>query len=290
MAAAAERGEPFADRFAAARRRYGPLTFGLDPSGDLLDEWGLGDTVDGLERFVDIVVAAATDRVAVVKPQSAFYERHGWAGSRVLARLVDECRSAGLLVLLDAKRGDVGSTNDAYAEAYLRPGDGLFVDALTITPYLGFAAMGRFFDLAAEAGSGIFVVTRSSNPEGRALQQAVRADGRTVEAAMVEAIAAENERLALGTIGPVGAVFAPTHDAPNDIDLRAMNGLILAPGLGAQGATVDDLVRLYPTCADRVLPSASRSLLRAGPDVAALGDAVSSLAAEVRDALDAISA
>src|SRR5580658_3243349 len=129
----------FAARFAETSERFGPLVFGLDPSGPLLTSWGLGDTPDGLERFVDIVVEAAVGSVGVVKPQSAFYERHGWRGVRALARLVEECRAAGLLVLLDAKRGDVGSTNVAYAEAYFTDGAGIRVDALTITPYLGLA-------------------------------------------------------------------------------------------------------------------------------------------------------
>jgi orotidine-5'-phosphate decarboxylase len=280
----------FPDRFAKARAIHGPLTFGLDPSGALLGEWSLGDTPDGLERFVDVVVEAAAGAVAVVKPQSAFYERHGWKGIRALARLVAECRDAGLLVLLDAKRGDVGSTNEAYAEAYFGPGAGIPADALTVAPYLGLQAMRSILDRAAAAGAGVFVVTRSSNPEGRTIQEARVAGagggpGASVEGWLLGAIAAENERLAPGALGPVGAVFGPTHEPPAGLHLAGMNGLFLAPGVGAQGATLADVARCFSECPDRVLPAASRSLLAAGPDVAALRDALAATGAEARSLL-----
>ena len=276
---------PFPERFAKLRAMHGPLCFGLDPSGALLSEWGVGDTPDGLERFVDIVVEAAVGSVAVVKPQSAFYERHGWQGIKALARLVSECRSGEVLVLLDAKRGDVGSTNDAYAEAYFGPGAGIPVDALTVTPYLGLAAMRPIIDQARSAGGGVFVVTRSSNPEGRTIQEARGPDGLTVEQRLVVEIGALNLEGG-GGVGSVGAVFGPTHAPPADMDLAAMHGLFLAPGLGAQGATVADVAACFQACPDRVLPSASRSLLASGPSVGALRDALASLGAEVTNALD----
>ena len=280
-----ETGPGFADRFAKARAIHGPLTFGLDPSGRLLEEWSLGDTADGLEHFVDIAVEAAAGAVAVVKPQSAFYERHGWAGIRALSRLVDEARDAGVLVLLDAKRGDVGSTNEAYAESYFGAGAGIPVDALTVTPYLGLEAMRPILDRAAGAGSGVFVVTRSSNPEGRTIQEARVAGGRSVEGSLLDAIAAENRRLGSGPIGPVGAVFGPTHEPPEGLDLAGMNGLFLAPGVGAQGATFADVALCFAACPDRVLPAASRSLLAAGPDVKALREGLIAAGAEARAAL-----
>jgi orotidine-5'-phosphate decarboxylase len=129
--------DPFAVRFAAAREKFGPLAFGADPHGPLLEQWGLSDDADGLERFTDIVLAAATDTVGLIKPQSAFYERHGWRGIRALTRLVESARGEGILVILDVKRGDVGSTNDAYAQAYLGPGAPVESDAVTVHPYLG---------------------------------------------------------------------------------------------------------------------------------------------------------
>src|SRR5438309_2048928 len=156
---------PFAERFRQVRERIGPLVWGVDPAGALLDRWSLGDSPDGLDRFVDIVLAAAVGAVGLIKPQAAFYERHGWRGIRSLTRLVEDARSAGLLVVLDAKRGDVGSTNEAYAESYLGKGAPLQVDALTVHPYLGFAAMGPFVTRAQQSDSCLLVVTRSTNPE-----------------------------------------------------------------------------------------------------------------------------
>jgi orotidine-5'-phosphate decarboxylase len=273
---------PFADRALAALGEHGPLVFGLDPSGDLLVEWGVGDTADGLERFVDIVVEASVGTVGVVKPQAAFYERQGWRGIRSLARLVEACRAAGVLVLLDAKRGDVGSTNEAYAEAYLGPDAAIPVDAITITPYLGLAAMQPILDRAVANGAGVFVVTRSSNGEGRSIQSARHGDATTVEHQLVVDIAAENHRVAPDTIGPIGAVFGPTHGPPTDFDLSSMNGLFLAPGVGAQGATPADVAACFAACPRRVLPSASRSLLSAGPDPSRLRAEARLLAGELQ--------
>ena len=274
---------PFARRFAAVRAAPGPLVFGLDPSAGLLTAWGLGDTADGLDWFADIVLAAASGAVAIIKPQSAFYERHGWRGIRTLQRLIEDARGAGLLVIADVKRGDVGSTNDAYAEAYLGAGAPLAADAITVHPYLGLAAMGTFVSRADTSGSCVLVVTRSSNPEGRAIQ-AASADGATVERRLLADIGALNARLAPGEVGPVGAVVSPVRHW-STLDLAAANCLYLAPGVGAQGVTPADVAEVFAACPDRVMPSASRSLLAAGPDISRLRDAVSALAAEFRTLL-----
>lgn len=275
---------PFADRALETMNEYGPLVFGLDPFGDLLVDWDLGDTPDGLDRFVDIVVEACVGTVGVVKPQSAFYERHGWRGVRSLTRLVESCRGSGLLVLLDAKRGDVGSTNEAYADAYLGPGAPIQVDAITITPYLGFESMRPVLDRAVATNSSVFVVTRSTNPEGRSIQGAVHPDGRTTEQQIVSDIARENRRTAPGAIGPIGSVFGPTHGPPA-FDIRAMNGLFLVPGVGAQGATAQAVASCFASCPERVLASASRSLLRNGPDTSRLRAGAMSLGAELKEEL-----
>jgi orotidine-5'-phosphate decarboxylase len=276
--------DTFASRFAVVRSGYGPLVWGLDPSGSLLEAWGVGDTPDGLDRFADIVLSAAAGTVGLVKPQAAFYERHGWRGFRTLQRLISEARGAGLLVIVDAKRGDVGSTNDAYAEAFLGPDAPLGADALTVHPYLGLAAMGSFVARAHESGSCLLVVTRSSNPEGRVVQSAVSPSGRTVEHDLLVDIGVMNATLAPGGIGPIGAVIGPTHMEPS-LDLPAARGLFLAPGVGAQGATAGDVARVFASCLDRVMPSASRSLLAGGPDVDRLRDTAAALASEFRDTL-----
>jgi len=281
----------FAARFAAVRSAQGPLVCGLDPAGELLDGWRLGDTPDGLDRFADIMLEAAVGPVGLIKPQSAFFERHGWRGIRTLQRLTDSARSAGLLVILDVKRGDVGSTNDAYAQAYLGKGAPLAADAITVHPYLGLGAMGTFVSRAEESGSCLLVVTRSSNPDGRSVQaavgrpaSAVNVEPVTVEEGLLQDIGVLNDRLAPGRIGPVGAVIGPTHLKPR-LDLAAANCLFLAPGVGAQGATPADVATVFAACPERVMPSASRSLLSAGPDVTRLRDTISALAADFRAVL-----
>ena len=276
--------DSFAARFAAIRAAYGPLVWGLDPSAEVLTEWGLGDTPEGLDLFADLILVAAPGTVGLVKPQSAFYERHGWRGIQTLQRLVADLRSAGLLVILDVKRGDVGSTNDAYAEAYLGFNAPLAADAITVHPYLGLAAMDAYVSRAHSSGSLVLVVTRSSNAEGRVIQTARAGRGRSVEQSLLRQIGAINARLAPGEIGPVGAVVGPTRIDP-ELDLTAPNCLFLAPGVGAQGATPDDVARVFASCPDRVMPSASRSLLSAGPDVSRLREAAAELAAEFRAAL-----
>jgi orotidine-5'-phosphate decarboxylase len=276
--------DTFATRFATVRTRFGPLVWGLDPSGSLLDTWGVGDTPDGLDQFADIALQAATGTVGLVKLQAAFYERHGWRGFRTLQRLIAEAQGAGLLVIVDAKRGDVGSTNGAYAEAFLGADAPLGADALTVHPYLGLGAMGTFISRAHEAGSCLLVVTRSSNPEGRVVQAAIDPDGRTVEAGLLVAIGELNARLAPGEIGPIGAVVGPISMDP-PLDLVAPQGLFLAPGVGVQGATPHDVAQVFAACPERVMPSASRSLLGDSPEVGRLRDAVGRLADVFREAL-----
>jgi orotidine-5'-phosphate decarboxylase len=244
----------------------------------------VGDTPDGLERFADIALRAAVGTVGLIKLQSAFYERQGWRGFRTLQRLIAEARSAGVLVIVDAKRGDVGTTNDAYAEAFLGADAPLEADALTVHPYLGVKAMSAFVARADEGGSCLLVVTRSSNPEGRAVQTARHGWGRSVEEELLVEIGELNAQLAPGDIGPVGAVVGPTHMEPA-LDLRAVGGLLLAPGVGAQGATATDVARIFASCPDRVIPSASRSLLSGGPDMSQLRDTTKALALEFGEAL-----
>jgi len=271
--------DSFADRFEAVRDACGPLVLGADPHRQVLASWGLADDAGGLERFTDIVLAAAAGTVGLVKPQSAFYERHGWRGIRALSRLAAAARAQGLLVILDVKRGDVGSTNDAYAQAYLGGDAPVQADAITVHPYLGLAAMGEFTGRAHQSGACLLVVTRSANPEGRAVQAAVTPGGATVEQRLLADIGTLNARLAPGRVGPVGAVIGPRPLTP-PLDLAAANGLLLAPGIGAQGATPADVAATFAACPERVMPSASRSLLAAGP--AGLRDAAARLNHELR--------
>lgn len=273
--------ETFGARLRHAMDTRGPLCVGIDPHASLLTAWGLGDDVAGLERFTRTVVEALADRVAVLKPQSAFFERFGSRGIAVLEKAVEEARAAGALVLMDAKRGDIGSTMGAYAATYLDPGSPLFSDAVTVSPYLGFGSLRPALDAAVLSGSGVFVLALTSNPEGAEVQRATAADGRSLAQVMLDHLAAENEDAR--PLGSVGAVVGATlGDAGVDL---AVNGPLLAPGIGAQGASPADLPGVFGDAVDNVLPSVSRGVLSRGPHAAGLRDAAERLTDEVRTAV-----
>ncbi|MEU6540111.1 orotidine-5'-phosphate decarboxylase [Streptomyces sp. NPDC047000] len=271
--------EPFGARLRRAMDERGPLCVGIDPHASLLAQWGLDDDVTGLERFSRTVVEATAGRVAVLKPQSAFYERFGSRGWAVLERTVQEARSAGALVVMDAKRGDIGSTMAGYAEAFLRPGAPLSSDALTVSPYLGYGSLSPAVALARETGTGLFVLALTSNPEGGEVQHAVRPDGRTVGATMLAHLAAENAGET--PMGSFGAVVGATLGDLSSYDLE-INGPLLAPGVGAQGATPTDLPAVFGAALPAVVPNVSRGVLRYGPGVVALRDAVDRFADGIR--------
>ncbi|WP_020138107.1 orotidine-5'-phosphate decarboxylase [Streptomyces sp. 351MFTsu5.1] len=274
--------EPFGARLRHAMDERGPLCVGIDPHASLLGEWGLNDDVAGLERFSRTVVEALSDRVAVFKPQSAFFERFGSRGVAVLERTVQEARAAGALVLMDAKRGDIGSTMAAYAEAFLHKDSPLFSDALTVSPYLGYGSLAPAVALARESGAGLFVLALTSNPEGGEVQHAVRADGRDVGATMLAHLAAENT--GEEPLGSFGAVVGATLGDLSSYDLD-INGPLLAPGVGAQGATPADLPGVFGRAIRNVVPNVSRGVLRHGPDAGALRASAERFAEEVRAAL-----
>jgi orotidine-5'-phosphate decarboxylase len=266
----------FGLRTAEAVQKYGPLCAGIDPSGDLLRSWGLTDDVAGLRAFCAACIEGFSGTVAIVKPQVAFFERHGSAGLAELERLLSLARQADLLVLADAKRGDIDSTAAAYADAWLGPHSPLAADAVTAHPYLGLAALAPMLDLAGQQGRGVVVVVRSSNPEGRLLQQAVTGTGLAVEDALLTEIADWNtsDRVPVGTIG---AVIGATLE-PSAFPLAQLGGVILAPGLGAQGAGPADVAaRFAGLPLGSVIASTSRGLLAAGPDPTELRQAAREL-------------
>ncbi|KOV62651.1 orotidine-5'-phosphate decarboxylase [Streptomyces sp. MMG1121] len=271
--------EPFGARLRRAMDERGPLCVGIDPHASLLAEWGLNDDVAGLERFSRTVVEAVADRVAVMKPQSAFFERFGSRGVAVLETIVREARAAGTLVVMDAKRGDIGSTMAGYAEAYLHKDAPLFCDALTVSPYLGYGSLSPAVALARESGAGLFVLALTSNPEGPEVQHAVRADGRSVGATMLAHLAAENA--GEEPLGSFGAVVGATVGDLSSYDL-GINGPLLAPGVGAQGATPADLPKVFGSALRNVVPNVSRGVLRHGPDVTALRAAAERFAGEIQ--------
>jgi orotidine-5'-phosphate decarboxylase len=252
---------------------------GIDPHPALLADWGLPANPAGLARFALTAVEALAGEVAVVKPQSAFFEAYGSAGIAVLERVVTAARAAGALVILDVKRGDIGSTMAAYAAAYLADDAPLAADAITVSPYLGFGSLAPALDLADATGRGVFVLALTSNPEGAAVQRADGGRGRSVAQAVVDHAAERNVDAA--PFGSVGLVIGATVGRL-EVDIENLNGPILAPGFGAQGGTVADLQALFGSQLDRVLPSTSRDVLRHGPDQRLLRDA----ARRVRDVVN----
>jgi orotidine-5'-phosphate decarboxylase len=257
----------FGKRLAAAMAERGPLCLGIDPHAGLLRQWGMADDLVSLERFALTCVEAFGELAAVVKPQSAFFERFGSRGVAILERTAAEARQAGALVLADVKRGDIGSTMAAYADAYLDPESSLSVDAITLSPYLGVGALQPAFELAGRHGKGVFVIALTSNPEAPHVQHARLADGRTVAQSVLDELASRNA--GADPFGPFGAVVGATIGA-SVADLSGLHGPFLVPGIGAQGGTADDVRRIFGAQLSAVLPSVSREVLRAGPSVPVL--------------------
>lgn len=252
----------FGARLADAMSRRGPLCLGIDPHPELLRAWDLPESPDGLAAFCDTCVTAYAD-FAVVKPQVAFFEVYGAAGFAVLERTIAALRENGVLVLADAKRGDIGSTMAAYAQAWV--GDSpLAADAVTASPYLGFGALQPLLDTAAARDRGVFVLAATSNPEGAAVQGAT-SGGRSVAQTVIDDVAAWNSAHESGSVGVViGATLAHIPD------LSSLNGPVLVPGIGAQGGRMSALKGFGGAQPHQLLPAVSREVLRAGPGVAAL--------------------
>jgi orotidine-5'-phosphate decarboxylase len=273
-------GVTFGARLHAALTARGPFCVGIDPHAALLRDWGLADDVAGLERFARTVVEAVAPVCSVVKPQSAFYERFGSRGVAVLERVIAESRAAGALVLLDVKRGDIGSTSQAYADAYLDPASPLAADAITASPYLGFGSLEPMFETARAHDAGVFVLALTSNKEGPEVQGARvdGEDGQSVGGLMIEHLRRLND--GAEPLGSFGAVIGATI-GDSEVDF-AFNGPVLAPGYGAQGGTTADIRRIFGPASGQVIASSSREVLRLGPDLGAMRDAVHAANDELR--------
>lgn len=295
---------PFGARLAAAMDEHGPLCVGIDPHASLLQAWGLRDDVDGLREFSLRVVDALGGRVAVFKPQAAFFERHGSRGLAVLEEVIAAARTAGpggpggagTLTIVDAKRGDIGSTMGAYADAFLADGSPLAGDALTVSPYLGFGSLAPAVELAAATGRGLFVLCLTSNKEGFEVQHARTevsgqagpdgVPGGTVAALMAARAAVLNAGAEpMGSVGLVVGATIGDAVAATGTDLVAVNGPLLAPGVGAQGAGERELATTFGDARRNVLASSSRGVLAAGPDPDALVRAARTAAQEAKTAL-----
>lgn len=271
----------FGQRFLERSLEFGQLCVGMDPHVGILEAWGLKADVAGLEEFSKTCVEAFADVACVVKPQVAFYEQFGSAGLAVLERSISELRKAGVLVIADAKRGDIGSTMAGYARAWLDPESPLCSDAVTVSPWLGFDSLRPVIDLGERYGRGVIVLAATSNPEARSLQRSFFDDTDTNLAQyIVDRVAAENAQHS--GAGNLGVVVGATLAEPPRLD--QVGGMVLMPGVGAQGGTMDDVRRIAggDQTASLVSPNVSRGVLRAGPNPADLRNAVAEQAATLR--------
>jgi orotidine-5'-phosphate decarboxylase len=259
----------FGSRLQNAVTRTSQLCVGIDPHPYLLAEWGLPDSADGAREFSLRVLDACSERVAVVKPQVAFFERYGSRGIAVLEQVIAHARSHNLLVIADAKRGDVGTSVEAYGQAWLAPGSPLESDALTVSAFQGFGSLDAVTALAHEHGKGLFVLAATSNPEAATIQKSVTATGETVARRIADDVVAWNSQTTNnGGWGSAGLVIGATLELSEfGLDHAKLAATpILAPGFGHQGAHLADLPVIFGTASATVLVAASRSILAAGPD------------------------
>ncbi|QWW18701.1 orotidine-5'-phosphate decarboxylase [Schaalia sp. 19OD2882] len=267
---------PFGDRLAASMAAHGPVCVGIDPHPGLLDAWGLERSPTGVLRFSQIVLEALGGCVGALKPQAAFFEEYGSGGVSALESLVSVCREVGTPCIVDAKRGDIGSTMSGYARAYLTDGSPLAGDAVTLSPYLGLGSLTPALEAALDSGRGAFVLALTSNPEGAALQHSVGSDGRSVAARIVDELSPWNTKCDATHMGSFGVVIGATVGTALDdldIDLTTLAGPVLAPGVGAQGAGSEQVRAVFGASLPQVLASTSRAVLSAGPDADSLRSA-----------------
>lgn len=244
------------------------LCVGIDPHPHLLEHWGLADNASGLTEFCTAVTdAVLAQGVHLIKPQVAFFERHGIAGMTVLSELIGSARAHGLIVIADAKRGDVGSTVAAYADAWLGVGGDFESDALTAVAYQGVGSLEPMMQKALEGDKGLFVLSNTSNPEGWLLQGALVSQTTTVAQHVVDDLVERQE--ASGKKDWLGCVVGATLDSTKrSVSLGAGFPLwILAPGFGAQGARLSDSGQLFAEASSRVIPTVSRSVVSEGRDL-----------------------
>lgn len=265
----------FGERYLERSRNLGRLCVGMDPHAGILESWGLGVDVAGLETFSRLCVEAFADTACVVKPQVAFYEAFGSAGLAVLEQSLAELRRAGALVIADAKRGDIGSTMAGYARAWLSDDSLLCADAVTVSPYLGLDSLAPALEAGDATGRGVIVLSATSNPEGPQFQTLATDGGRSVAQTVVDWAAEHNAAHPGG--GNVGVVVGATVADPPD--LTDVGGIVLMPGVGAQGGAADDVRRIAGAAEKWASPNISRSVLSAGPDVGDLRQAVADASA-----------
>ena len=267
---------------------FGQLCVGIDPHESLLEAWGLDDNIQGLDYFANTVVEHSAGLVGIVKPQVSFFERFGSQGILVLERVTKRCADANLLVIADAKRGDIGSTMVAYLEAWLGRNSSFAADALTVSPYLGLRTTSDHMQPYLERGRGVFSLVATSNPEGASVQLAVR-DSQTISESLWSEIHQLNQvtSSAGDRFGSFGAVLGATLDFARfglELEQRGVLTPILAPGFGAQGAQLREIKKIFGAASPQVIANVSRSVLENGSH--AVADSISRANDELRSVTD----
>lgn len=263
--------ETFSRLLEQAFSKSGQLCAGIDPHEEFLDDSGFSQSVEGLRHFSLSLLDELTGTVSIIKPQVSFFERFGSAGFKVLEDLCAEASSRGVLVIADAKRGDIGSTMSAYTQAWLGKAAPFIVDALTLSPFLGVGSLAPAVAISSERGKGLFVLCATSNPEGRTLQLATVGGISTsksiaTEVSLLNQVSAQS-KTRFGNIGLViGATVNLDAYGLKDLnsDSSAIAAPILAPGFGAQGARLSDAKSIFGSNSDKVIYTISRSALRNG--------------------------
>ena len=260
----------FGTRIEQAFAKYGQLCVGVDPHAQLLEEWGLPETVEGLKSFSLAVLEASIGRVGFIKPQVAFYEKFGAKGFAVLEHFAELAAAEDILVIMDAKRGDIGSTMTGYFDAWLGKEAPFICDALTVSPFLGVGSLAEVMSECLERGKGLFVLAATSNVEGKTVQRARVGDNTLSQDILRQLEDINSVSTSAGSlIGSFGAVVGATQNLSASglsvIQTEAeLTTPILAPGFGAQGAALADARDLFQAGASRVIASVSRSVLTSG--------------------------
>ncbi|MBX4335252.1 orotidine-5'-phosphate decarboxylase [Bartonella raoultii] len=278
----------FCSTFFNNREKYGPLCVGFDPSHQVLKSWNLSCDAKGLKEFCDILLSAAVGNVGVIKPQAAFFELYGVEGLQILKNLIENAQKQGLLVIVDAKRGDIGSTAEAYGKAWLGSCSAFKADAITVNAFLGFDALLPLIKIAEKTGTGVFIVVQSSNPEGKPIQNA-RIGDQTLSVYLAQRIY-DYHRQSLeqhNPVGPIGAVIGATlgNEAKETIEMLK-SCLFLVPGIGAQGGEITQLSHQFPQRHwQNIIPSVSRAITDVGSNIADLKMCIHNFATQAKTTL-----
>ncbi len=247
----------FGSRLKLAIENYGHLCVGIDPSAEQLSSWNLPISALGAERLAMEILDACVGKVGIVKPQVSFFEQFGPAGFDVLSQVLSKAREMGFLVIADAKRGDIGSTMNGYARAWLVSEAPFFCDALTLSPYLGPESLSETIELAIENERGVFLLAATSNPESLGVQNA-QFQGESV----ASSVASYAESLNKSSLGSIGVVIGASVDlATAGISEELLvNTPVLVPGFGVQGTKLSSAGSILRSARSNMICSVSRSV------------------------------